>query len=50
MANKAQRIQIHIDFTNKIRQQPILITGTLVPYASTVKYLGMILDAKLRRK
>jgi hypothetical protein len=38
-----------LDFTNmRIRQQPILINGTQVPYASTVKYLGMILDAKLR--
>jgi hypothetical protein len=42
---------VHIDFTNnKIKQQPIFINETKVQYASTVKYLGMILDAKLRRK
>jgi hypothetical protein len=42
---------VHIDFTNnKIRQQPIFINATKVPYASTAKYLGMILDAKLRWK
>jgi hypothetical protein len=31
----------------KIRQQPIFINGTNVPYANTEKYLGMTLDAKL---
>jgi hypothetical protein len=36
---------VHIHFTNKkIRQQPIFINGTKVPYANTPKYLGMILD------
>jgi hypothetical protein len=33
---------VHIDFTNNnIRQQPIFINGTKVPYANTAKYLGM---------
>jgi hypothetical protein len=32
---------VHIDFTNKIRQRPVFISGTKVPYANTVKYLGM---------
>jgi hypothetical protein len=42
---------VHIDFTNnKIRQQPISINGTKVPYANTPKYFGMTLDAKLRWK
>jgi hypothetical protein len=42
---------VYIDFTDKkIRQQPIFINGTKVPYANTAKYLGMTLDAKLRRK
>jgi hypothetical protein len=42
---------VHIDFTNnKIKQQPIFINGTQVPYASTAKYLGMTLHAKLRWK
>jgi hypothetical protein len=42
---------VHIDFTNrKIKQQPIFINGTKVPYANTAKYLGMNLDAKLRWK
>jgi hypothetical protein len=42
---------VHIDFTNnKIRQQPIFINGTEGPYANTAKYLGMDLNAKLRRK
>jgi hypothetical protein len=52
MGNKSQRIKIvHIDFTNnKIKQQPIFIIGTKVPYANTAKYLGMTLDAKLRWK
>jgi hypothetical protein len=39
---------VHTDFTNKIKQQPIFINGTKVPYANTAKYLGMTLDAKLR--
>jgi hypothetical protein len=42
---------VHIDFTNnKIKQQPIIINGTKVPYANTTKYLAMNLDAKLRWK
>jgi hypothetical protein len=41
---------VHIDFTNKIKQQQIFINGTKVPYANTAKYLGMTLDAKLRWK
>jgi hypothetical protein len=42
---------VHIDFTNKkIKEQPIFIDGTKVPYANTAKYLGMTLDAKLRWK
>jgi hypothetical protein len=41
---------VHIDFTNKIRQQPIFINGTKVLYANTAKYLGMTLDAKLQWK
>jgi hypothetical protein len=42
---------VHIYFTNnKIKQQPIFINGTEVPYANTAKYLGMTLDAKLRWK
>jgi hypothetical protein len=42
---------VHIDFTNnKIKQQPIFIDGTKVPYDNTAKYLGMILDDKLRWK
>jgi hypothetical protein len=42
---------VHIDFTNtKIRQQPIFINGTKVPYANTAKYRGMTLDAKLQWK
>jgi hypothetical protein len=42
---------VHTDFTNnKIKQQPIFISGTKFPYASTAKYLGMTLDAKLRWK
>jgi hypothetical protein len=42
---------VHIDFTNnKIKQQPIFIKGTKVPYANTTKYLGMTLDVMLRWK
>jgi hypothetical protein len=42
---------VHVDFTNKkIRQQPIFINSTKVPYANTAKYPGMTLDAKLRWK
>jgi hypothetical protein len=44
-------ILVHSDFTDKkIGQRPIFINGTPVPYANTVKYLGMTLDAKLRQK
>jgi hypothetical protein len=35
---------------NKIKQQPVLINGTQVPYANTAKYLGMTLGVKLRWK
>jgi hypothetical protein len=35
---------VYIDFTNKIKQQPIFINGTKVQYANTAKYLGMTLD------
>jgi hypothetical protein len=42
---------VHINFTSKkIRQQPIFINGTKVPYANTAKYLVMTVDAKLRWK
>jgi hypothetical protein len=42
---------VYIDVTNKeIRQQPIFINGTKVPYANTAKYLGMNLDAKFKKK
>jgi hypothetical protein len=42
---------VHIDFTNnKIRQKPIFINSTEVPYANTAKCLGMTFDAKLRWK
>jgi hypothetical protein len=49
---QAQQIQIiHMDFTNKkIRQQPVFINDTEVPYANTAKHFGMTLDARLRRK
>jgi hypothetical protein len=33
-----------------MRQQPIFINGTNVPYANTAKYLDMTPDAKLRWK
>jgi hypothetical protein len=40
---------VHIDFTNKkIRQQPIFINGTKVPYTNTANHLVLTLDAKLR--
>jgi subtilase family serine protease len=40
-----------IDFTKKkIRQLSVFINGTQVQYASTEKYLGMPLDAKLSGK
>jgi hypothetical protein len=39
---------VHIDFTiKKIRQKPMFINGTQVPYSNTAKYLGMTFDAKL---
>jgi hypothetical protein len=42
---------VYIDFkNNKIKQQPIFMNGTQVPYANTAKYPGMTLDAKLRWK
>jgi hypothetical protein len=40
---------VHICTTSKkIRQQPIFVNSTQVPYANTAKYLGMTLDTKLR--
>jgi hypothetical protein len=42
---------VYVDSTKKkIRQHPVFMNGTQVPYANTGKYLGMILDAKLRWK
>jgi hypothetical protein len=41
---------VYIEFTNKIKQQPIFINFTKVPYANTAKYLGMTLDANLQWK
>jgi hypothetical protein len=38
---------VHTDFTNKKIKQPIFVNGTQVPYANTVKCLGMTLDAQL---
>jgi hypothetical protein len=41
----------YTDFTNeKIRQPPIFISGIHVQYANTAKFIGMTLDAKLRRE
>jgi hypothetical protein len=34
---------VHIDLTNKIRQQSIFINGTKVPHADTTKYLIRLL-------
>jgi hypothetical protein len=42
---------VHTEFTNmNIRQQPMFINGTHVPYTNTVKSLGMTFDAKLQWK
>jgi hypothetical protein len=42
---------VHTDFTNnKIRQQPVFISGTQVPYANTAKCLAMTLYAKSQWK
>lgn len=43
---------IHVNFSNKKLAEPIRlnINGTLVPYQTNAKYLGMTLDAKLRWK
>jgi hypothetical protein len=32
---------VHIDFTNKIRQESVFINGTQDSYTDTAKYLGM---------
>jgi len=46
-----QSKSIHINFTNRCFEHiPITINSQKVPYANTVKYLGMTLDAKLRWK
>jgi len=42
---------VHVDFTNKSCQHiPITINDQVIPHSDTAKYLGMMLDAKLRRK
>jgi predicted GIY-YIG superfamily endonuclease len=41
---------VHINFTNKVRQQPIFINATQVPCDNTAKCLGMTPDVKLRWK
>jgi hypothetical protein len=42
---------VYTDITSKeIRQQPMFISGTQVPYGKAATYLGMNLDAKLRLK
>ncbi|KAJ8940625.1 hypothetical protein NQ318_004549 [Aromia moschata] len=40
---------IHVDFTKKGKQHLLIrINDTQIPYADSAKYLGMILDARLR--
>jgi hypothetical protein len=42
---------VHINFTNRLCEHiPVTINNQKVPYATTAKYLGMILDTKLRWK
>ena len=42
---------VWINFTNRrLKHIPVTINNQKVPYASTAKYLGMTLDAKLRWK
>jgi hypothetical protein len=42
---------VHIDFTNqRVEHKPIYINHHAVPYKNTAKYLGMMLDTKLRWK
>ena len=42
---------VHVDFTNKRCQHiPITINDKVTPHSITAKYLGMMLDAKLRWK
>ena len=53
LANKAEwrAKSTHIHFTyKKIIPIPIQINQQIIPYANTAKYLGMILDAKLKWK
>jgi hypothetical protein len=40
---------VHVNFTNRrFEHIPVNINNQMVPYANTVKYLGMTLDTKLR--
>ena len=42
---------LHVNFTNKrCHYLPIHMNGKTIPHSQTAKYLGMTLDAKLRRK
>ena len=42
---------MHVNFTNKrCHYLPIHMNGKTIPHSQTAKYLGMTLDAKLRRK
>ena len=42
---------VHVDFTNKrCHHIQTTINGKVIPHSNTMKYLGMTLDAKLRRK
>jgi hypothetical protein len=47
--NKAK--SVHVNFTNKKTQYiPVTINDNKIPHSNTAKYLGMMLDAKLRWK